>query len=244
MKKILILLLFISGTLFAGETNPFDKVSEKEKEDIKNTTEEERLYEIQEIMILSFNYGFGYMAVMTGSNISVDDVNFADDLASGNTFEIALHRYYENNLGFGLVFSYYYSNASIKVMNENNQISMLTDKVKIPSLNVAGGFKRADSAKRIMYGADVRIGGAIYQEELSVFNCSINYKCPTVIFGANLFVEYLLNKSTGIGLSCTGTLGSISELYVKGGSNFKLEKPLSLNRIDILLSLKFHFGCD
>lgn len=241
MKKILILLLLIGGTLFAGETNPFDKVSEKEKEEIKNTTEEERIYEIHEIMILSFNYGFSNMAKMTGSNLIIDEANFAENLASGSLFGIELHRYKKSNLGFGLIFNYYSSKASIEVMDENGQIATLTDKVKIPALSLAVGFKRANVAKRIMYGADVRVGGAIYQEELSVFNGKVNYNCPTGIFGANLFIEYLMNKNTGIGFSCTYTSGSISELYIEGGGNFELEEPLSLNRIDILLSLKFHF---
>lgn len=241
MKRILILLLLFTGSLFAGETNPFDKVSEQEKEEMKNTTEEERLYELNDIMIFSFDYGFSNMTQMTGNNLVVDDENFAENLASGSTFGIEFHRYKKNHLGFGLVFKYYTSEASIKVMNEYDQISKLTDKVKIPALSLAGGFKKANVAKRIMYGADARVGGAIYQEELSVLNSSVNYSCPSFIFGANIFIEYLFNKTTGLGFSCSGTLGSISELYAKGGGHIELDEPLSLNRIDILVSIKFHF---
>lgn len=240
MRKMLILLLLIGGTLFASETNPFDKVSHEEKEELKNTTEEKRLYELHDIMIFSFDYGFSNMAQMTGNNLVVDDDNFAENLASGFTFGIEFHRYKKNKLGFGLIFKYYSSEASIEVINEYGQTSKLIDKVKIPTLSLAGGFKKANVAKRILYGADVRIGGAIYQEELSVFSSSVNYNCPSVIFGADFFIEYLLNKTTGIGFSCSYTIGSISELYVEGGGNFELDKPLSLNRIDILLSLKFH----
>ena len=73
---------------------------------------------------------------------------------------------------------------------------------------------------------------------------SAEYSCPVVLFGANVFFEYLLNKTTGIGLSCTGYLGSLSELYEKGGSHIQLKSPLSVNRIDILLSIRFHFEGD
>ena len=234
--------MFSWGTLFAGETNPFDKVSQKEKEKLKNTTTKERIFEIHDLMVFSINGGLSNMAKMTGSNLIVDDENFSENLSSGLTFGLEYHRYMKEKLGFGIAFNYYTSAASIKVMNDSGQISKLSNKVKIPTLSLAGGFKKANAEKLLMYGADLRIGGAIYQEELSVFNGSADYSCPAIIFGTNIFIEYLINKTTGLGFSCSGTLGSISELFAKGGSHMKLDKPLSLNRIDLLLSLKFHFN--
>jgi hypothetical protein len=232
------------GMLCADDSNPFDKVSQEQKDEMKNTTEEERMYELQEMKLIYINFGYSTMANMEPSNLWVDDDDFASDLSSGIAFEIGYHHYNEKNIGFGLAYNYHSSNGSIKVCDTNGNIGTLDKTLKIPSLFLIGGFKHANAANRTMYGGDLKLGGAIYQEEVSVFNGSGDYNCPTVIFGASFFYEYLINKQAGIGISCSGILGSISELYQKGGGDTTLEDSISLNRIEILLSLKFHLKND
>ena len=136
MFRIAILFMLITGSLYASDKNPFDKVSEEEKEKLAQTTKLERLYEINELNLINVEFGLGYMEQMTSDNLTVNDSKFAQDLSSGKTFSISYFHYYESEFGFGLIVSYYSSNASIKVIDENDNIYTLKDNVTIPAFNV------------------------------------------------------------------------------------------------------------
>ena len=258
MRNLIIIGLLLTCIILNAQTgsNPFDFVSEQEKEEYKGLSKIEIWHKKKnEMIVLNCGFGMGFLKNDFEKTTNSEINQFNSDLTQGINISASLMYYTKLNIGFGAAGDFYKSRAVLKniLIEDDNGNSLGTanysEEYSIPSFGLVMGYKKAFSQNRLIFGSDLRLYIALFSDERSFSNFSDfpdepsisskytgNTFCPYTSF----FAEYFLKKEISIGLNVSGIIGEISELSSEG-TTLTLSEPISLNRLNIMLGLRFYW---
>lgn len=188
---------------------------------------------------LAANIGYGWRT---------EDVD--DGLKNGASWDVSAGYYFNDNFGFGVVYSYYEAATNLKVKND---YAYSTHKVndKIYFLGPVLMIRGFNNPKWIFNG-DVGFGQIryknVYEMDNYDYNGSRNIKTKgnNLGFYTSLGVEYRFVEQIGIGVNVVGLFGSLGKLTVDNGlesNKIDLEnnQKIDLNMLRVTLGLRYYF---
>jgi hypothetical protein len=193
-----------------------------------------------------FSLEIGYSQMMNDDKDTLSefyrDIN--NRLRQASNFILSISTYLRGNIGLGLFYSRYSSDASLDV--KAYALSLDRDTIRGVyrenfSINYFGptlGIKSKPQKGRLVFLAELRPGMVLFFDDISYSNVMKNLSSPVFGLGGSVGAEYLLGRGMGLGLSVNGLYATVSRLTNAEGISHSADKNIS--RLDLNIGLKYH----
>ena len=193
-----------------------------------------------------FSFEFGYSQMIDGDDDTLSefyrDVN--SSLRQASNFILSVSTYLRNNIGLGLFYSRYSSDASLDVkayalsLDRDTIRGAYRESFSVNYFGPALGIKSGPKRNHFIFSADLRPGMVLFFDDVSYSTVMKNLSSPVFGLGATMGVEYLLGRGVGIGLSVNGLYATVSELTNAKGISSNVDRNIS--RVDLNAGIRYH----
>lgn len=182
--------------------------------------------------------------------VSVPVRNYLRELKSGHSFSAELTYQLNENLGLGAMYSQYLSkhsvsNITLDFSDGTSYTGPTSDNIKIQFVGPVLFNRQVSHNQKGAFTSNFSLGYLSYKNVSSLGPDFLQISGGTIGMGFGVGYEFYLSKSVGLGLTISGSLGTLTKVKVSNGfssATIKLseEEYESLGRFDVSLGLRLY----